>query len=254
MPIHQVIKNNCLWEFRVVKVPKDAYKQYIEIQNKYVKFVYQKQKKENIITLKTMDHSLKLLNSYEKQVCHATIEVLMLNLDTNEKQVYNFAVTSKQKLITIKPSLSEYMLGEKSKMYNVIEIKKGLYITSHSINNNWELKSEELRYDEDKDCYIEIATNQPFDITKGDMEKISNILINNIESVKIEDITLSGDFINDIVSCKILEELRKGTFENKSHQEISKEIDKLNDNFIKLEINFWEFLDLKERKPEPFDE
>lgn len=66
----------------------------------------------------------------------------------------------------------------------MIKIKEGLYITSHSICNNWNLKSEQLKYDEDKDCYIELATNNPFKITKKDMENIFNIVVDRIESVE----------------------------------------------------------------------
>ena len=128
----------------------------------------------------------------------------------------------------------------------------GLYITSHSISNNWDLKPEQLRYDEDKDCYIETAIDKDneFDITKKDMENIFNIVVDRIESVegvKKIDITSNGDLKNDIVSYKILKD---NDFNQKTYQEIGKEIDLVNDTFIELEKEYSKF----KKSTEPFDE
>lgn len=92
--------------------------------------------------------------------------------------------------------------------------------------------------------------NLIFDITKKDMENIFNIVVDRIESVegvKKIDITLNGDLKNDIVSYKILKD---NDFNQKTYQEIGKEIDLVNDTFTKLEKEFGKF----EKPKEPLDE
>ncbi len=85
------------------------------------------------------------------------------------------------------------------------------------------------------------------------MEKIFNIIVNLIEStkgVKKINITSNGDLSNDVVSFKLLEKIKSGDFDKKNYQEISKEIDLVNDTFTKLEKEYGKF----EKPNEPLDE
>lgn len=231
------------------RIPYANCKANINVQREYSKFLHY----NNVLTKNESEYILNMLKGYQMDCSHGTIDVFKHCLETGEIQHYSFAITSSPKDVTIVPPLSELVVGEIPKTFNVIKIKDGLYITSHSISNNWDLKPEQLWYDEDKDCYIELATNNPFKITKKDMEHIFNIVVDRIEStegVKKMDITLNGDLRNDVVSFKLLEKIKSGNFDKKNHQEISKEIDLVNDTFTKLEKEFGKF----EKPKEPLDE
>ena len=231
------IKNGCQYTITVKRVPYENVKNDVDTHKKYVTFL---SKKKDILTKDKQKESLAILNDFKKHSSHATLHVSQLNLQTHKISEYNFAITSKPNVVTIKPSLSEAMLGETAKSYGVIEFEKGLYITSHSIDNRLHLKSEELRYDEDKNCYIEMATNEPYYITKENLEEMSFFLVNKIESKNVEkiDITSKGDFKNDIVSYKMLEMLKTGTLDNKSHPEIDTAFTIVNEEYTQYEIEF----------------
>lgn len=237
--------------FRITanRVPNSIFKKDIIYKSGHVKFLH----KKNFLTESERDKSLDILKDYHKHSSHATLHVEKQNLTTGEIQNFNFAITSSPKPVTILPSLSELLLGETPQTFNVIKIKEGLYITSHSICNALDLKSEQLRYDEDKDCYIEIATNKSFYITKNDMENMFLILINQIESangVKQIDITSQGDFTNSIVSYKMLELMRNGEFNQKSYEEIGYTMNLVDDKCVKYEKEYEKFV----KPSEPLDE
>lgn len=245
------IINGYLYRVAVMRVPYANCKANIKAQVDYLNYLYYKK----VLTKSESDYILTMLAKYQIHCSHGTINVFKQCFKTGEIQHYSFAITSSYKDVIIVPSLSELELGEMAKTFNVIKIKEGLYITSHSISNHWDLQSKQLRYDEDKGCYIETTTGKynEFDITKKDMEKIFNIIVNRIEStegVKKIDITSNGDLRNDVVSFKLLEKIKSGDFDKKNHQEIGKEIDLVNDTFTKLEKEYGKFEKLKE----PFDE
>lgn len=85
-----------------------------------------------------------------------------------------------------------------------------------------------------------MATNEPYDITQENFEIMSLLVVNQIESKKVEkiDITSKGDLKNDIVSSKMLEAFQKGQFDNKSYPEIDKELNIVDEKFFQLEIEF----------------
>ena len=234
--------NGYLYKILIRRIPYANCKANIKVQRDYSNFLHY----NNVLTKSESEYILNMLAKHQIDCSHGTIDVFKHCLKTGEIQQHSFAITSSPKDVIILPALSESLLGEKAKTFNVIKIKDGLYITSHSISNNWDLKPEQLRYDEDKDCYIETAIDKDneFDITKKDMENIFNIVVDRIESVegvKKIDITLNGDLRNDVVSFKLLEKIKSGDFDKKNYQEIGKEIDLVNDTFTKLEKEFGKF-------------
>lgn len=230
-----LIKNGCQYTITVKRVPYANCKDYIKYHKQYVTFLNE----NNILTKNKQRESWDILNDFRKHCSHATLHVSQLNLKTHEKHEYDFAITSKSNAVTIKPSLSEAMVGETAKSYPVRKIVENLYLTSHSIDNGC-LKPESLIYDEDADRYKEMATNEPYNITQENFEIMSLLVVNQIESKNVEkiDITSKGDFKNDIVSSKMLEAFQKGQFDNKSYPEIDKELNIVDEKFFQLEIEF----------------
>lgn len=249
---HVIIKNGNLFKYTLNRVNTNNCNRYIKTQEGYIKNLIKNDK----ITKQEQQASLNILRDYRKHCMHATLNVTKQNLTTGEIQHFSFAITSKPKDVIILPSLSEKLLGETPEMYNVIKIKDGLYITSHSICNAWDLKSEQLQYDENADKYIEVnKPNKPFDITQGDLEKMADLVVTNIESsvgIKNIDITSMGDLRNDIVSYKMLELMKNDEFEKETYQEISHKMDLIDDKFNKLEEEYIKFI--KSSEPTPFDE
>lgn len=221
------------------RVPYANCKDYIKYHKDYLKFLG-KRKERDILTIDQKNESSDILNDFKIHCSHATLHVSQLNLKTHERHEYNFAITSSAKPVTIKPSLSEAMVGETAKNYPVRKIAEELYITSHSIYNGWPLQPESLIYDEDADRYKEMATNKPFNITQENFEIMSLLVVNQIESKDVEkiDITSKGNFKDDIVSFKMLEAFQKGQFANKSNPEIDKELNIVDKKFVQLEMEF----------------
>lgn len=232
-----LIKNGCQYTIMLKRVPYANCKDYIKYHKQYVTFLNEKE--GDIFTKDKQRESLDILNDFRKHCSHATLHVSQLNLKTHEKHEYDFAITSKSNAVTIKPSLSEAMVGETAKSYPVRKIVEKLYLTSHSIDNGC-LKPESLIYDEDADRYREMATNEPYNITQEKFEIMSFLVVNQIESKNVEkiDITSKGDFKNDIVFSKMLEAFQKGQFDNKSYPEIDKELNIVDEKFFQLEIEF----------------
>lgn len=248
--IIEFIQNGSRFKITLSRVPSSIRNKYIKDQIDYIPLL----RKRNFLTTSESKQSFDILKDYKKHSVHVMLNVKKQNLTTGEIQNFNFAITSKPKDVIILPSLSEALLGETPKTYNVIKIKDGLYITSHGICNAWDLKSEQLQYDEDSDDYIEKGTNKPFNITKKDMEKMADLVVNNIESsegIKKVDITSMGDFKNDIVSYKMLELIKKGEFDKETYQESSYKMDLVDNTFNKLEKEYGKF---DKSSESPFDE
>lgn len=232
-----IIINNNLYTCALNRVLLAIFKKDIKYEKGYAKSLL----KEKIITKQKYDESVNILKDYEIHGSHATLYVTKQNLTMGETQNFNFAITSSSKPVTIFPSLSESLLGETPQTFNVIKIKEGLYITSHSICNALDLKSEQLRYDEDKDCYIEIATNKQFYIMKKDMENMFSVVVNSLESangVKQIDITSQGDFTNSIVSYKMLELMGNGEFNQETYYEKGQKMNLANGKFNDLQEEY----------------
>jgi len=129
--IIEFIKNNFKYTIMTSRVPSSILNKYIKDQIDYITFIH----KKFFLTINESTHGVNILKDYKKHCIHATLQVTKQNLTTGEIQNFNFPITSSPKPVIIIPSLSESLLGEMPKTYNVIKIKDGLYITSHSICN-----------------------------------------------------------------------------------------------------------------------
>ncbi len=120
-----LIKNGCQYTIMLKRVPYANCKKYVEYNKQYVTFL-SKEEKGGILTKDKQDESLAILNDFRKHCSHATLHVTTLDLKTHEKHEYDFAITSKSNAVTIKPSLSEALVGETAKSYPVRKIVDGL--------------------------------------------------------------------------------------------------------------------------------
>jgi hypothetical protein len=191
------------------------------------------------------------------------IRILKKDDLNHEIQEYLLPITSSQNKVTILPSLTESLLGENEKIYNVIKIMDNLYITSHSLIINVDsskLEFESLKYDEKKAYYVDSDNKDFINLTKKNLEKMCQDIVNRLDlmDTKIEkiDITTSGDLKNDVVGLKYLEEYKKGTFDKKTYQEINIEMDILDTKFMQIENEFKEkeFINKMEGKKKPEEE
>lgn len=171
-------------------------------------------------------------------------EYIEYNINKGETKIMRYGITQRDKPVEIIQSVLDQ--SEQMQNFNVIKISEGLYITSHCLikdsSINKKLNFEELKYDFDKDCYVDIdkynnnKTTDYTNLTKENVEKMWLYLDRFIDTkIKKIDITNTADVMNQVAFLSYLKEFEKGIFNKNSYQEIEKAMVQEDIKFTKLE-------------------
>lgn len=238
----KIVKTKSGYYIYKIKINKISQSDCIKHINNQMRSIHELVK-FNIITTEQAKYASKVISNWKLQRLHAVANFKRHDTITNKTHDFYFGITKSENDVIIIKSLSENYLGEKDQLYKVIKISDGLYITSHSLIpdvNLTELKYGELIYNPLKKVYIDIDKHKitPFNnLTKENVEKMTQIIIEHIESTEIKkvDISNAADVVNDVAVFKYLQAFKNGTFDKATYEEIGLEMDKIDNEFMQID-------------------